>query len=781
VRVIKGTSNRYLDINLTNRTWSVHTVSHDYLKFYLGGKGLALKIFHDRFSAYELGRIDPMGPENLLIFSMGVMLTSGASCTGRFEVVTRSPLTGLMVGSSCGGYFGEACKTAGWDGVIIAGRAEVPTVLRIDGAGASFEDAGSLWGQGTHEVQESLRLTPKEGAAVIGPAGEKGVLYANICSGHRFAGRGGVGAVMGSKNLKAVVARGKEVRYEPIEPEMFEATVQRAKKYIFRNKMTDGFRRFGTNVNVKLGQERGFAPVHNFRDRYHPDVVKNSGEVMAEKYKTRHSACRHCSVLCGHKGHYPDGKLRQIPEYETMGMFGSNIDNYDPDLVGGWNDVMNELGIDSISAGGTLAWAMEAGEKGLRPTELRFGKFDNIEQTIRDIAYRQGEGEDLALGSRNLCRKYGGEEFAIQVKGIEVAAYDPRSSWGHGLGYAVHNKGGCHLGSYLIALEQHLGYMPPHTSLSKASWVAFMEDMYTGVNSLQVCLFSVFGIMTEPVIPRYLPSFLLKIATISMPAVAMALMDWSILSRYFWSITGIRMSKWEFIRAGERINKMERWMNVQMGHKPEDDTLPKRFTDEKATAYPGKNTVVPINRMVKQYYKVRKYDHTAGPRIDDLSRLMNPEGEKVSRDRIVRPSGRPFKTLYCAVVLAVLGWFIPHIACRKKSVREDVATFPETFSFRLGVWPSGPSVAFERKGDGLKKISPKSPVTMNVSLKSIEAAWLLFTFQESTCGSEAAGRLTVEGELPHTCTFIRIMDKVEILLLPPFIARRAVKKWVAVQ
>jgi aldehyde:ferredoxin oxidoreductase len=622
VQTIKGTSNRYLDIDLNKKSWSVYEVSEKDLAAYIGGKGLALKIYHDRFSKEELGKIDPFGSENLLIFSMGVMLTSGASCTGRFEVLTKSPLTGLMVGSSCGGYFGEACKTAGWDGVIISGQAEEPTTLRVDKDGVSFESAQALWGQGTHEVQESLKLTPKEGAAVIGPAGENKVLYANICSGHRFAGRGGVGAVMGSKNLKAIVARGKEISYEPMLPELFKATVEKAKKYILRNKMTEDYRLYGTNINVKLGMERGFAPVHNFRDRSHPDIIKNSGELMAEEYKTRHSACRHCSVLCGHKGHYPDGKMRQIPEYETMGMFGSNIDNYDPARVGQWNDLMNELGLDTISAGGTIAWAMEAGEKGLRETELKFGKFDNIESVINDIAVGKGEGQDLSLGSRNLSRKYGGADFAIHVKGIEVAAYDPRSSWGHGLGYAVHNKGGCHLGSYLIVLEQHLGYMPPHVSMGKASWVAFMEDMYSGVNSLQVCLFSVIGIMTEPAIPKYLPTFLLKIATITMPKVAMALMDWSILSKYFWSITGIKMGKWGFIKAGERINKLERWMNVQMGQSASDDTLPGRFTKEKETAFKGKNTVVPIEKMVKQYYKVRHYDASGGPSDKDLKKLM---------------------------------------------------------------------------------------------------------------------------------------------------------------
>lgn len=774
MKTIKGTSNKYLDINLTDQTWSVYQVSVKDLKDYYGGKGLALKIYYDRFSKDQFRGIDPFGEENLLIFSMGVMLTTGAPCSGRFEVLTKSPLTGLMVGSSCGGYFGEACKTAGWDGVIISGKSGKPVTVRIDCNGVSFESAENLWGQGTGEVQQNLNLNPKEGAAVIGPAGENRVLYANICSGHRFAGRGGVGAVMGSKNLKAIVSRGKEVTYEPVLPELFKKNVEKSRKYILRNSMTEGYRLYGTNTNVRDGMNKGFSPVHNFRDRYHPETENNSGQRMAERYKTRHSACRHCSVLCGHKGHYPDGKTRQIPEYETVGMFGSNIENFDPDLIGQWNDLMNELGMDTISAGGTIAWAMEAGEKGLRNTKLKFGDSKNISSMLNDIALRKGEGHELAEGSKKLSEQYGGGEFAMHVKGIEVAAYDPRSSWGHGLGYAVHNKGGCHLGSYLISLEQLMGYMPPHTTMGKAQWVAFMEDMFTGVNSLQVCLFSVFGIMTEPVIPKYLPKFVLNIATVSMPKVAMALMDWSILSKYFWSITGIKMSKWGFVKTGERINKLERWINVQMGMNPEQDTLPARFTNEKETAYPGKNTVVPIKKMVNQYYRVRSYDHRGGPSDAALRDIMS------SDEKIIHGKAAPLrlKSVYCSIVMAVLGWFIPHVAYRKKSVQEEVACFPENFTFRFAIWPDKSSVAFKRIGTKLKKIRPdEGDADLTVYLKSLEAAWLLLSFQESTCRSEANDRLFVKGELPHSCTFIRLMDKVEILLLPKFLAKKAVKKW----
>jgi hypothetical protein len=257
----------------------------------------------------------------------------------------------------------------------------------------------------------------------------------------------------------------------------------------------------------------------------------------------------------------------------------------------------------------------------------------------------------------------------------------------------------------------------------------------------------------------------------------MALMDWSILSNYFYSITGIRMNKWDFLKTGERINKLERWMNVQMGMKSEDDTLPRRFTEEKQTPFPGKNTVVPIGKMVEKYYRVRKYNDAGGPGDEDLKKIMRIRG----KFRAVRPAGKLFKTLYCRVVLGVLGWFIPSVACRKESVRKEIEEFPPEFAFRLGVLPAGPSVAFRRTGNRLKRIDRNEAVNLTINLKSIDAAWLLFSFQESTAQSEANNRLAVTGSLPHSCTFIRIMNKTEILLLPGFLARKAVKRWEKVK
>lgn len=620
MKEIFGTSNKYLDINLTDKTWKVHQATQDDLKNYLGGKGLGLKIIYDRLKG-KLRDVDPLGPDNLLIFANGVLLTTGAPCSARFEVITKSPLTGYMVASSCGGPFGEACKTAGWDGVIISGRAVRPTVIRFDDNNVLFEDADELWGAKTHDTQERLHLTPKEGAAVIGPAGENNVLYANICSGHRFAGRGGVGAVMGAKNLKAIVARGKEFRFSPVNREKFVKTLKKAKKHIQRSTFTQGYKAFGTNMNTRFGIDSGYSPVRNFRDRYNPGTEAITGEVMAKKYQTRHSTCRYCSVLCGHKGMYPDGKMRQIPEYETTGLFGSNIENYDTDKIAVWNDIMNDMGMDTISAGGTIAWAMEAGEKGLRKTELSFDNHDNIGRILEDIAYRRGEGAELADGSKHLSEKYGGKEFAIHTKGLEIAAYDPRACWGHGLSYAVHNKGGCHLGSYLVSLEVLLGFMPPMTTMGKASWVVFCEDLFAGINSLQTCLFTAFAIMTEPVIPKYLPKAVLNVATIMTPKMSQMMMNWSVYSDFFSAITGIPMNQWQFKKAGERITKLERYMNVQMGQQPFEDTLPDRFTKEAVTKYPV-DSVVPIEKMVRQYYRIRKYDpQTAGPTVENLKRL----------------------------------------------------------------------------------------------------------------------------------------------------------------
>ena len=624
MKTIVGESKRYLEINLSDRSWTVFSPAEEDLRDYLGGKGLGLKLIYDRAdSGARLASMDPLGPDNILAFMMGTFVGTGATCSARFAGVTKSPLTGIMVGSSCGGPFGMACKTAGWDGILVRGAAEKPTVLLIGEEGARFEDAGDLWGLGTDEAQRRLVDNPRQGALVIGPAGENGVLYANIRSGNRYLGRGGMGAVMGAKRLKAIVATGQSFRIEPADRAAFEKYRDLGRKYINRNAFVLGYRAYGTNYGVEPGIRAGFAPVRNFRDRTDERCRALSGEAMAKRYKTRHAPCAPCSVLCGKKGTYPDGAERHIPEYETIGVWGGNILNFDPDLVGVWNDLMNDLGIDTISAGVTVSWAMEAAEKGLRSSALAFGRTDNIAGILREIALREGEGAELSLGSKRLAEKYGGLDFAAQVKGLEMAAYDPRAGWGQGLNYAVANRGGCHLNAYPIALEAMFGYIPPYTTLSKASWVAFFEDLFDAVNATQTCQFSIFGYLLEPPIARLTPKPLLKMAMTLLPGVAQLVLDWGALSGQAAAITGRRLSQRDYLKVGRRSHVLERHMNVLMGVGAADDTLPRRFLEEAETKHPDRS-VVPVGPMVKAYYRKKGYDAKGAPTARLLASLGIP-------------------------------------------------------------------------------------------------------------------------------------------------------------
>ncbi len=780
MKTIVGESKRYLDIDLSKRSFMVFSPSEEDLRDYIGGKGLGLKLFYDRAGAEGdgLDAIDPLGPGNVLAFMMGAFAGSGAPCSARFAGVTKSPLTGIMVSSSCGGPFGIACKTAGWDGVLVSGAADVPLVVRLDEGGAAFEEAGELWGLETGAAQERLVDNPRQGALVIGPAGENGVLYANIRSGTRYLGRGGMGAVMGAKRLKAIVATGRAYSIEPADPKAFAKYNERARKYINRNAFVLGYRAYGTNFGVNPGVDSGFAPVRNFRDRTDERCRALSGEAMAERYDTRHAACAPCTVLCGHKGTYPDGATRHIPEYETVGLWGGNVLNFDPDLVALWNDRMNELGIDTISCGGTASWAMEAAEKGLRPSELAFGKTENIPAMLDDIAYRRGEGAELAEGTRRLARRYGGLDFAIQVKGLEMAAYDPRAGWGQGLNYAVANKGGCHLNAYPIGLEALFHYIPQYTRLSKASWVAFLEDLFSAVNSTQTCQFSVFGYLLEPPIAKYTPKFLLKLAMTFLPGVAQRLLDWSALSGLVSAITGRRITARGFLVSGRRTHVLERRMNVLMGVTPEDDTLPGRFLDEAATKHAVKS-VVPIAPMVKAYYRKKGYDSRGVPTPRLLASLGIPAGSGLAAaypDAI--PPGRPIARAYVGIALSLVGRAFSAAQRIDRDARAEFSALPPGFSFALRVHPRGPGVILRLGIDGRLRSVRRGGGAPDVDLRfsSLGSALEVLTFRSSSFEVYARGGLAVSGDLPSTMVIMRALGIVETLLLPAFIARRILKR-----
>ena len=617
---IIGTSNRILEVNLTTRAVREFKVTDEDRQLYLGGKGLGLKYIYDRMDL----SVDPLGEGNILAFMMGVLIGTNAPCSGRFAAVTKSPLTGIMASASCGGPFGIAYKTAGYDGLLISGKADQPVYLVIDANGVQFEDATALWGKSTGETQEALHLSKDDGAVVIGPAGENKVLYANIRSGHRFLGRGGMGAVMGAKNLKAIVAKGKAYKIVPKDPDKFARVRRRSLKYIKNSPFTSKFyRNFGTRYNVNLTNNGCILPVYNFRDGSDERARAVSGQAMHAKYHSKPSACLPCTILCGHKGEYPDGTSHQLPEYETVGLLGPNLGNFDPDILATWNDLCGELGMDTMSAGATLAYVMEAGEKGLLQTPLKFDSPEGIAEMLSDIGHRRGQGAELANGSRWLSQKYGGADFAIHVKGLEMAAYDPRGAWGHGLSYAVANRGACHLSAFPVGLEVIFGLLNPHSAYHKEHWVCFFESLFNGINSLPCCLFTAFAYLFEPPIPKFLPAPMLWLSMTLLPRVSQVLMDWSVYSGFFESITGLKMSKFDFLRAGERIHVLERYMNTKMGISRKDDTLPGRFLKE-GRANDPKKRVVPLEKMVTKYYNARGYDQNGIPTLRTLRKLRIP-------------------------------------------------------------------------------------------------------------------------------------------------------------
>ena len=617
MQTIVGTSNRIIEVNLSDQTTRIIGITEEDRRLYLGGKGLGLKLFHERVPAGT----DPLGPENLLVFMMGVMMGTGAPCSGRFAALTKSPLTGIMLSSSCGGPFGMALKTAGYDGLIVAGQSRSPVYIRMDAGDVTFEDAGDLWGLDTHETQQRLNPGKMDGALAIGPAGENKVLFANVASGHRFLGRGGMGAVMGAKNLKAIMAHGGTYKIQPHDPDGLKAVARRAGRQVDANHFTGhAYRQFGTPANVNLCNQGGILPVSNFREGSHHRAGEVSGETMQKKYNTRPSTCLPCRILCGHKGTYPDGSVRQIPEYETTSLLGPNIGIFDTDQISEWNDLCGAMGLDTISTGATLAWAMEAGERNLRKTGLSFGSPAGVTEMIQAIAHRQGQGDELAQGTRRLSTTYGGADFAIQVKGLDMAGYDPRGAWGQGLSYAVANRGACHLSATTFALEVFMGFLNPYTTRAKAHFVKFFENLFAAVNSLHVCQFTAFAYVLEEPIVKYTPKWMLRLNMQYLPRIAQKLIFIPTLTGLFNKVTGLKLNQTEFFQAGERIHTLERLMNTREGISRKDDTLPARFLREGRACDPMKRTV-PLETMLDDYYHLRGFDNRGIPTAQTLSRL----------------------------------------------------------------------------------------------------------------------------------------------------------------
>ena len=588
-----------LRVNLTEGTVKKEALNMDAAKDFLGCRGLGTYYYTKEVAP----GVDPLGAENNLIFAAGPLTGTMGTSTGRYEVVTRAPLTGTLAASNSGGYWGPELKYAGYDMIIFEGKSEKPVYLDIYNSKVVLKDASDLWGLDVPKTTAAIlaKSDPDAKVACIGPAGENMVLMAAIMNDeHRAAGRSGVGAVMGSKKLKAVVVRGTN-GVKIGDKEKFLKAVRDSRKLLFENGVTNaGLPAYGTNVLVNILNSVGSHPTRNFRESCFETADKIGGETLTATRLHRNKACASCVIGCGRVA-WSEGKFAgegEGPEYETAWSFGSDCGIDDIDLVNKANFMCNELGLDTITMGATIAAAMELYELGALSKEeagfeLNFGNKDAVVALVEATAYRKGFGNDLAEGSFRLGTKYGHPEVSMTCKKQEMPAYDPRGIQGIGLNYATSNRGGCHVRGYTISPEI-LGLpekLDQQSIKEKPVWVKAFQDLTSAVDAAGMCLFTTFAL--------------------GAPAIAAQLSG----------ATGIEYSADDVAKIGEKIYNMERMYNMAVGFTKADDTLPARMFDEPVSEGPMKGKISRLSEMLPEYYNIRGWDENGVPTEDKLREL----------------------------------------------------------------------------------------------------------------------------------------------------------------
>lgn len=624
-----GYMGKVLKIDLTTKTFYEYTWNDNERILYLGSKIMAAKILYDHIN----GSVEALSPENIIVITTGPLSGTGAPSSSRFNMSTVSPLTGFVISSNCGGNFGLFLKRAGYDGVIITGKADEKTWLEINETEVKFNNADHLWGLTTSKTQEELG--EKNGKIVIGPAGENLVRYAGVFSQERTAGRGGVGAVMGYKNLKAVVASGSQKI-----PVSNQEKVKKINKYwvefLKKHDLTgDKLPKYGSAFLLRGMQSHSILATHNFKYGQFKDFECVSGHTLANGHLVKNTGCVSCTVQCARQVEV-NGKKVKGPELETLGLLGPNLENNDIKAIINWNYELDELGMDTITVAGCLAFAMELNEKGLWNSGLEFGKIDNISQIFQDIAYRRGIGTELAEGTKRMSEKFGGKEYAIHAKGLEIAAYEPRSAVGHGLGLATSNRGGCHLNAgYMVFLEGLGLQMDPYTTKSKAALVVFMQNTLEAIAGAGSCFFPVFSFIPSYLIENpksiitkgvngflkysafIINNFITRMPGAFLPLHLQFMLPHTVALKH---VTGYNFHFGRFKEIGERGYNLERLVNIKLGLSGADDTLPKRLTDELQDEKNPKSRV-PLKKMLKQYYCIRSWDENGRPRENKIKSL----------------------------------------------------------------------------------------------------------------------------------------------------------------
>jgi aldehyde:ferredoxin oxidoreductase len=603
-----GWHGKVLRVDLAQETTRVEEVDPQMAKDFIGGRGWAIKYLYDEMDA----KTDPLAPENKLIFGTGPLTATPAPTGNRYMVVTKSPLTGALACSNAGGIFPTEMKRSGFDLFLFEGKASRPVYLWIHDGEAEIRPAEHLWGKNVNEATDMLleETDAKARVACIGPAGEHLVKIAAIMNDkHRAAARSGVGAVMGSKNLKAVVVRG--TGDVPLaHPAEMKALSKEVRSEVSRDvKKGSSLREYGTAYVPVVTNEIGILPTRNFQTGVFEGTESISGHVLKEKFLRRPKPCFGCPIACGRDTEVDDPDYAgegEGPEYETIAALGSacGVDNLA--AVTKANYLCNELGLDTISAGVTISCAMEMYEKGILPEAdagrpLRFGDAEAVIALIKQAAYREGFGDLVAEGSHRLASRYGHPELAITAKKLEFPGYDPRGAKGMGLLYATSNIGASHMAGD-IAYSEVFGVperIDPLAIEDKPHLVHRFEDAFAVIDAAGLCVFLAVRYLFDPHVDLW-------------PTRLTQLMNHA---------TGAGYTPETMLEAGERVYNLERLFLLEAGFTKADDTLPKRMLEEPLPDGPGKGQVVELDRMLPEFYRLRGWDDNGVPTDEKLASL----------------------------------------------------------------------------------------------------------------------------------------------------------------
>lgn len=586
-----GWAGKILDINLTDGSIETVPLDMEMARLFLGGRGLGARLLWDLVGP----EVEPLSPENVLIFTTGPITASGSQTSNRFNVSTKSPLTGAILHANSGGWWGMQFKRTGYDALIVRGKAERPALIEITPHGVVIKDSDHIWGKTVFETTEALgQNRNKRNVLCIGPAGENMVRISAIMNDkERALARGGAGAVMGSKNLKAIVVEGDQ-KIKPADKDLFKFMLYETGKLLKASPLTSqALPEFGTAVVMNVVNEIGALPTRNFQQSQFESADKISGEAITDTILVKNQACWACPITCTRISKTKSGKEGEGPEFETAWAFGAQCGVDDLDVIAEANFLCNDLGLDTISMGNTIGCAMELAEKGFIKEDIGFGQTDQLLELIRATAYRSGIGADMADGSFRMAKKYGAPELSMSVKKLELPAYDPRGMQGQGLVFATGNRGACHetgnmLGPEVLALPRLIDRF---ATQGKAGIVSVHQNSAAVIDSLVYCKFTNMAVAEE------------------------------FFARTLSSVTGEHFTVDDLMTVGERVWTLERLYNLREGFTQEDDTLPDRLLNEPVPEGPSEGFVVNLAPMLVEYYAFRGWDQYGVPMPEKLKEL----------------------------------------------------------------------------------------------------------------------------------------------------------------